>query len=161
TRSCSTPLISSDTASPAAAAKKPTTAPTGLRRHARCPDDPFRHAMVQECLGFAASPVRQDEPVTSDSPTGPLTAEPRVGIGVDVGRLVEGREVWVAGLLWPEVPVGLEGHSDGDVVAHAACDALLSASGLGDLGSQFGTSAPEWAGANGVALLSETTRRLR
>ncbi len=86
---------------------------------------------------------------------------PRTGVGIDVHRLVEGAELHLAGLAWPDEPLGLEGHSDADVAAHAACDALLSAAGLGDLGSNFGTSEPEWSGASGAALLSETARRVR
>ena len=77
------------------------------------------------------------------------------GVGVDAHAFAEGRPLWLAGILWPD-EVGVEGHSDGDVAAHAICDALFAATGLGDLGSNFGTSRPEYAGASGVTLLKET-----
>jgi 2-C-methyl-D-erythritol 2,4-cyclodiphosphate synthase len=88
---------------------------------------------------------------------------PRVGIGTDVHPFAPDgtdRPLRVAGLDWPGEP-GLQGHSDADVAAHACCDALFSAAGIGDLGAHFGTSEPQWAGASGVTLLAEAARLVR
>ena len=88
---------------------------------------------------------------------------PLIGIGVDVHPFADPqqqRPMRLACLDWPGEN-GLAGHSDADVAAHAVCDALLSAAGLGDLGSNFGTAEPQWAGAAGAALLGETLRRVR
>ncbi len=83
---------------------------------------------------------------------------PQVGIGVDVHPFGDGRDLYLAGLHWPGEQ-GLSGHSDGDVAAHAICDALLSAGRLGDLGAVFGTDQAQWEGVSGAALL-ERTRQL-
>ncbi|WP_068396730.1 2-C-methyl-D-erythritol 2,4-cyclodiphosphate synthase [Kribbia dieselivorans] len=91
---------------------------------------------------------------------------PRVGIGTDVHAYVDAtsgesdRACWVAGLEWPGERA-LAGHSDADVAAHACCDALFSAAGIGDLGTHFGTDRPEFAGASGASLLTEAARLVR
>ena len=79
----------------------------------------------------------------------------RCGIGYDLHRLAEGRKLIVGGI---EVPFekGPVGHSDGDVVAHAMCDALLGAAGLGDIGKLFPDTDPKWKGANSLLFLEQT-----
>jgi 2-C-methyl-D-erythritol 4-phosphate cytidylyltransferase/2-C-methyl-D-erythritol 2,4-cyclodiphosphate synthase len=95
---------------------------------------------------------RAEDLLRREAPPAPVV---RTGVGVDAHAFDPSAELWLAGLHWPN-EAGLSGHSDGDVVAHAICDALLGASGLGDLGSRFGTDDPDLAGAHGEVLLERT-----
>ena len=87
-----------------------------------------------------------------------LDANMHVGVGTDAHAFSSdaSRQLWLAGIHWPDV-VGVDGHSDGDVAAHAICDALFSATGLGDLGSNFGVSAPQYSGASGAVSYTHLT----
>ena len=120
-----------------------------------------RAAKITTARDLAAVELRRAE---GGAPVARATAVPRTGIGVDVHAYdpdpPAGAVLHLAGLTWPgERP--LAGHSDADVAAHAAADALLAAAGLGDLGSQIGTSDPQWRGAAGTTILAEMARRVR
>lgn len=98
--------------------------------------------------------------ITTPAGAAPVVV-PRVGTGIDVHAFADdaGTPLWLAGLNWPGER-RLSGHSDGDAVAHAICDALLAAAGLGDIGGMFGTADPRFSGAHGEVFLAETVRRL-
>ena len=84
-----------------------------------------------------------------------MSALPRTGIGIDVHAYDDSAPLWLGGVYWPDEP-GLAGHSDGDAVIHAICDALLSAAGLGDMGSRFGVADARFADARSEVFLRET-----
>ena len=86
-------------------------------------------------------------------------SETRTGLGVDSHRLVEGRPLILGGIEF-ESEVGLDGHSDADVLTHAVIDALLGAAGLGDIGAHFPDTDERWAGADSIELLSKVAGML-
>ena len=90
-----------------------------------------------------------------------LPAQYRTGVGVDVHRFTDdpAKLLFLGGVVWPGER-GLDGHSDGDAVAHAIVDALLAAAGMGDIGSNFGVDRPEFAGASGQVFLTATVAKL-
>ena len=92
--------------------------------------------------------------------SGSTAASIRVGTGTDAHAFDSHRPLWLAGLFWPGEP-GLRGHSDGDVVSHAICDAMLSATRLGDMGSIFGTEKSRFADAHGDVFLRDVNRMVR
>ena len=125
-------------------------------------------ALIQE-FGGAVMTVAGDEQATKittiedlEKARGSLMAKAKTGIGTDSHKFSddEYRELFLGCLVWPGER-GLEGHSDGDVMAHAIVDSLLSAAGLGDIGSNFGVDRPEYAGASGEVFLRATLELLQ
>ncbi|MCU1551794.1 MAG: 2-C-methyl-D-erythritol 2,4-cyclodiphosphate synthase [Glaciihabitans sp.] len=121
------------------------------------------HVLAGDPLGFKITTtwdLRRAEQLVAQLPgMEVIEATPargiRTGIGIDVHAFDETQPLWLGGLHWPD-ETGLAGHSDGDAIAHAICDALLSASGLGDLGGLFGTDDPKFADAHGDVFIRET-----
>ena len=133
--------------------------------HASAPDEFTDDAAVFAAAGHRVS-VIQGDPLAfkittpfdlrrAEQLVGSRASDIRIGVGVDVHAFDESQPLWLGGVEWPG-EAGLAGHSDGDAVCHAICDAMLSAAGLGDLGSRFGTSDPRFADAAGAIFLTET-----
>ena len=117
-------------------------------------------------LRVAAEASAAESTATSGLPaeqaaTSGLPVEYRTGVGVDVHRFTDdpAKPLFLGGVQWPGER-GLDGHSDGDAVAHAIVDALLAAAGMGDIGSNFGVDRPEFAGASGQVFLTATVAKL-
>jgi 2-C-methyl-D-erythritol 4-phosphate cytidylyltransferase/2-C-methyl-D-erythritol 2,4-cyclodiphosphate synthase len=142
-----------------------------LKRAHEASDDATDDAALVEALGIKVKTILGEAramKITNPEDIGmaltllrDLDSNLRVGVGTDAHSFSSdtSRQLWLAGIHWPDV-VGVDGHSDGDVAAHAICDALLSATGLGDLGSNFGVSDPQYSGASGASLLKETLTRI-
>ena len=143
-----------------------------LERAHAASDDATDDAALVEAIGIQVKVIAGEEralKITTKSDLATATAmllpdtqrQIRVGIGVDAHAFgsSQSKKLLLAGLTWDEV--ALDGHSDGDVAAHAICDALLSAANLGDLGSNFGVADAKYAGASGSQLLSETMAKIK
>ena len=142
-----------------------------LKRAHEASQDATDDAALVEALGIKVKTIpgearamkinNPEDIATAVTMIRPDSAELRVGIGTDAHAFSSdsSRPLWLAGIHWPDV-IGVDGHSDGDVAAHAICDALFSATNLGDLGSNFGVSEPQYAGASGISLLRETLSRV-
>ena len=142
-----------------------------LERAHSASDDATDDAALVEAIGVKVKTIEGEASafkITTKEDIGqallllsPIDRNFKVGLGVDAHAFSsdQDRKLWLAGLLWPE-QVGVDGYSDGDVAAHAICDALFSAAGLGDLGSNFGVDDPKYQGASGEMLLKEAFSKI-
>ena len=144
-----------------------------LERAHQATEDATDDAALVEALGIKVKTIAGEEQAFKITTGGDIQKainyllpdnqkQLRVGIGVDAHAFSQdkNRKLALAGLIWPE-EVGLDGHSDGDVAAHAICDALLSAANLGDLGSNFGVADSKYQGASGAQILRETLEKVK
>ena len=142
-----------------------------LERAHSASDDATDDAALVEAIGVKVKTIEGEASafkITTKEDIGqallllsPIDRNFKVGLGVDAHAFSsdQERKLWLAGLLWPE-QIGVDGYSDGDVAAHAICDALFSAAGLGDLGSNFGVDDPKYQGASGETLLKEAFSKI-
>ena len=142
-----------------------------LERAHSASDDATDDAALVEAIGVKVKTIEGEASafkITTKDDIGqallllsPIDRNFKVGLGVDAHAFSsdQDRKLWLAGLLWPE-QVGVDGYSDGDVAAHAICDALFSAARLGDLGSNFGVDDPKYQGASGETLLKEALEKI-
>jgi len=142
-----------------------------LERAHSASDDATDDAALVEAIGVKVKTIEGEASafkITTKEDIGqallllsPIDRNFKVGLGVDAHAFSsdQDRKLWLAGLLWPE-QVGVDGYSDGDVAAHAICDALFSAAGLGDLGSNFGVDDSKYQGASGEMLLIEAFSKI-
>ena len=142
-----------------------------LERAHSASDDATDDAALVEAIGVKVKTIEGEASafkITTKEDIGqallllsPIDRNFKVGLGVDAHAFSsdQDRKLWLAGLLWPE-QVGVDGYSDGDVAAHAICDALFSAARLGDLGSNFGVDDPKYQGASGETLLKEALEKI-
>ena len=142
-----------------------------LERAHSASDDATDDAALVEAIGVKVKTIEGEASafkITTKEDIGqallllsPIDRNFKVGLGVDAHAFSsdQNRKLWLAGLLWPE-QIGVDGYSDGDVAAHAICDALFSAAGLGDLGSNFGVDNPKYQGASGEMLLKEAFSKI-
>jgi 2-C-methyl-D-erythritol 4-phosphate cytidylyltransferase/2-C-methyl-D-erythritol 2,4-cyclodiphosphate synthase len=142
-----------------------------LERAHSASDDATDDAALVEAIGVKVKTIEGEASafkITTKEDIGqallllsPIDRNFKVGLGVDAHAFSsdQNRKLWLAGLLWPE-QIGVDGYSDGDVAAHAICDALFSAARLGDLGSNFGVDDPKYQGASGETLLKEALEKI-
>ena len=126
------------------------------------PGDPENRKLTEpaDLVSMRALLAARAAPLPAPDAVAATSAVTRYGIGFDAHRLVTGRPMRIAGVTFPDEPMGPEGHSDGDAALHALIDALLGAAQLGDIGALFAPGADAWAGADSADLVTRAVAAL-